>query len=165
LENDGNTALLISKYGLDCQKFHHNWVDIGWRDCDLREWLNSDFLSCAFNNDEQSQIAESVIFTGSNLEYGIKGCGVTRDKVFCLSIEEAKKYFASNSAIKCQPTSYTVSRDEWKCYAGNCNFWLRSPGHIASYAARVYYNGAVDWSGDSVDDIDVVRPAMRVKVQ
>ncbi len=96
LDNDGKQALLLSRYGLNSKPFHHmRERRLGWRDCDLRRWLNSSFLSRAFNEGEQKRIVDSIVYTGNNPNYGTKGCGETRDKVFCLSLEEAWKYFGN----------------------------------------------------------------------
>lgn len=126
LANDGKTALLLSKYGLDCQPFHHEFKETNWRDCDLRKWLNNDFLNSAFSDQEQQRIAESVIYEIKPV-YG-KGCGKTRDKLFCLSIYEAYKYFgkvkhyrnslrdlfddavSGNRERACKPTAYAMSK-------------------------------------------------------
>ena len=95
IDNDGKSALVVSKYGLDCRPFHHEKANISWRDCDLREWLNSDFLNLAFTADEQEEIIKSSVFTDDNPYSGNKGCGLTHDKIFCLSIEEVYKYFGN----------------------------------------------------------------------
>ena len=165
LDNDGKTALVVSKYGLDCKKFHHKRTSISWRDCDLRKWLNGEFLNRAFSSEERKQIAESAINTADNLEYGTKGCGETHDKVFCLSIEEVNKYFVSKDARKCQPTSYAVEQGAYTFSDGCCSFWLRSPGKYASHAADVNGRGAVNDDGYDVRiGDDAVRPALRIKL-
>ncbi|MCR5661146.1 MAG: DUF6273 domain-containing protein [bacterium] len=135
LDNDGETALLLSKYGLDCIYFNFLNVGVTWRDCGLREWLNSFFLRRAFSEKEQSRIAQSVIYTSDNPEYGTKGGGETSDRIFCLSVEDAYKYFGntaenygcaekwfSEAAVvdlwicrerACQATAYAVSHGAW----------------------------------------------------
>ncbi|MCR5661121.1 MAG: DUF6273 domain-containing protein [bacterium] len=132
LDNDGKTALLLSKFGLDCRPFHHEEASLSWRDCDLRQWLNRDFLNLAFTAEEQGNIIESPVFTDDNPYSGNKGCGLTHDKIFCLSIEEVYKYFGNaekrngftedrcseilNSIIwvsrdpACQPSAYAISQ-------------------------------------------------------
>lgn len=125
LEKDKNTALLLTKHGLDCKRFHHVKAKIRWDKCDLRKWLNGEFLHKAFSDKELAQIAETAIQTDDNPN-GTKGCCETIDKVFCLSIEEVWKYFASSDERKCSPTSYAVSHNARKCENGCCWFWLRS---------------------------------------
>lgn len=165
LENDGKTALLISRYGLDCKQFHHKNTSISWRECDLRKWLNSDFLKCAFTAEERQHIAESKINTGKNPETGTPGCGETKDKVFCLSIEEVNKYLKTDEEKKCLPTAYAVSHEAHKDNdTGCCWYWLRSPGSNPSLAAHVRRRGNI-FSNGFVDVIfNSVRPAMRVFV-
>lgn len=48
LEVNGNKALLISSYGLDCKEYHHEFEFITWENCDLRKWLNGEFFRRAF---------------------------------------------------------------------------------------------------------------------
>ncbi|MCR5661440.1 MAG: DUF6273 domain-containing protein [bacterium] len=163
LENDGATALITAKYGLDCKPFHNESASISWRDCDLRKWQNCVFLGNAFNDEELIMIAWSKIITNDNPDFGAKGCGETQDKVFCLSIDEAKKYFESDEARKCGPTAYAVSRDAYRVGNGGCWFWLRSPGNYTSHAAVVDGRGAVRSGGDSVGVKSLaVRPALRI---
>ena len=43
LEADGDSALLLSRYALDCQPFNTKQDFVTWETCTLRKWLNSDF--------------------------------------------------------------------------------------------------------------------------
>ena len=161
LENDGKTALLISRYGLDCKQFHHKNTSISWRECDLRKWLNSDFLNKAFSSDEQERIVFGPIFTADNDKCWTEGCGRTYDKVFCLSIAQATKYFVSDALRKCRQTAYALSHRVWRNDDGYCWFWLRSPGF--GDASDVSCNGAIRHMGCSVDsNRSAVRPALRL---
>ncbi|MCR5661239.1 MAG: DUF6273 domain-containing protein [bacterium] len=163
LDNDGRTALLISEKGLECISFHRVFKPRTWKDCNLREWLNHEFAQTAFNDEELGRIADSLIRTDNNPDYDTKGCGETTDKIFCLSIDEAKKYFASDDARKCQPTNYALSHLAFKSSNGYCIFWLRSPGDHANSAACVLSSGAVDCRGRYADIKGCsVRPALRI---
>lgn len=166
LENNGETALLISKFALDCYNFHYAITPVSWRDCDLRKWLNGDFLQSAFNFEEIGRIADSKIYTGANLECNTEGCGETTDKVFCLSIDEAKQYFSSDDARKCQPTEFAIARHAYYNRDNGCgSFWLRSQGYMLDKAACVLYNGAVDSSGHDPNVLgSSVRPALRINL-
>lgn len=167
IENDGKTALLLSKCGLECRKFHIKKVETCWRDCDLRKWLNEDFFSNAFTNDEQSKIVKSTINTNGNLFFHTTGCGETLDKIFCLSIDEARneRYIQSDDSRRCRPTAYALKHGVWKNAAGYCKYWLRSSGHRADIAANVSTNGAVSDNGYKVDcSTFAVRPALRIRL-
>ena len=161
LKNNNKTALIVSKYGLDCKQFHHNRLDddVSWRNCDLRKWLNSDFLNKAFSSDEQERIVFGPIFTADNDKCWTEGCGRTYDKVFCLSIAQATKYFVSDALRKCRPTAYALSHRVWRNDDGYCWFWLRSPGF--GDASDVSCNGAIRHMGCTVDsNRSAVRPAL-----
>ena len=106
LDVKGNEALLISRYGLDCKKYHKEYVDIAWEDCDLRKWLNSDFLKSAFSNEESERILVSELKNDNNHEYGTRGGNDTKDRIFCLSFNEAKHYFGSDNDRQCKLTAY-----------------------------------------------------------
>ena len=160
LDNDSETALLISRFCIDCKPFHPKPVAILWRDCDLRKWLNNDFLRCAFSADEQNRIAESTINMGDSLSDNDRG--EIRDKLFCLSIEEAENFFETDIARKCQPTVYAVSHN---AKPNNCWYWLRSPGGNATGSAFVGGGGSVLSIGVVVSRNDIaVRPALRIKL-
>lgn len=49
----GNDVLLVSRYGLDYKQYHNGFDGITWEDCDLRKWLNGEFLRNAFTVAEQ----------------------------------------------------------------------------------------------------------------
>ena len=87
LETRENEALLLSEHILDCKSYNYEFKDITWEECDLRKWLNNDFYNTAFDVNEQNLILEKDIVNEDNKEYGTKGGNVTRDKVFCLSID------------------------------------------------------------------------------
>ncbi|MCR5660529.1 MAG: DUF6273 domain-containing protein [bacterium] len=192
LENNGSTALLISKYALECRPFHHDSLILDgddyyaesatWLDCDLRKWLNRDFMNKAFNASEKSRIRESVLYTYDNEWFGTKGCGKTHDKIFCFSIEEYEKYFPNHELGMCSYTEFAgkqFSRNnhnrDYKNYfhTSNCDYWLRSPGELHEYktalfgtAAYVSNDGYVNMKGfNLIIHICFVRPALRVSVK
>ena len=165
LDVKGNEALLISRYGLDCKQYHSGG-SITWEDCDLRKWLNSDFLKSAFSNEESERILVSELRNDDNPEYGTPGGNDTKDRIFCLSIAEAEQYFSSDKDRQCRPTAYARKHG---AYVKNdcCYWWLRSPGYGQGYgqnrASNVDSFGALNLYGDFVDDdADAVRPALRI---
>ena len=85
-----------------------------------------------------------------------------RDKVFLISISEAKKYFVSSTARQCKPTEYAKAQGAYvDSSSGNCWWWLRSPGDDRLYASLVDEDGDVyDYGFYVSDDLEAVRPAM-----
>lgn len=160
LDKDDENALLISRFCLDCKPFHNEPGAISWRDCDLRKWLNDDFMRGAFSADDQNRIAESTINVGGSPS---DDGGELHDKLFCLSIEEAEKFFGADDTRKSQPTAYAVSHNAKQSH---CWYWLRSPGGNATGVAFVGDSGTVLSIGIVVNRGDIaVRPALRIKLK
>lgn len=164
LENDGKTALLFSRYGLDSQPFDHEYKYVPWRDCDLRQWLNGPFFYKAFTRKEQLQIKDNIIITGDNEEFNMQGCGETRDRIFCLSIDEAEKYFDTDEKRKRMPTKFAESSYDFT-YVNGCWFWLRNPGAGICFAAVVSYGGSMFRCGLDVNRSLCVVPALRINLE
>lgn len=172
LDKDGMSLLLISKQALDCQQYNTSYTDVTWESCSLRKWMNGTFLNKAFNAEEQAQIQNTTVSADKNPEYNTNPGNATTDKVFLLSINEVEKYFNSDEARKCAPTAYAKAQgaytsDSYKTASGaaTCWWWLRSPGSIQNYAARVYHAGSVNCLGDYVSFVnDAVRPALWINL-
>ncbi len=162
LEVNGNKALLVSRYALDCQSYHHGCVSMTWERSDLRKWLNNDFLKAAFSAEEQCRIKLSEVVNDDNRAYSTRGGNNTQDWVFCLSLAEAERYFKNNSERKCQLTAHARSSLASVKKKNGC-WWLRSPGEDQCCAARVNGYGILDSEGDRIDvNCYVVRPAIRL---
>ncbi len=167
LEKDGVSLLLISEKALDCKPYNTECTSVTWENCSLRSWLNGTFFNTAFSTAEQSQIKSTNVSADKNPNYGTSAGNATTDKVFLLSITEVNKYFSSDEARKCVPTSYAkangayTSTNYTKDGEATCWWWLRSPGDTQRIAAYVLLGGSVTFSGDFVDFAsDCVRPAL-----
>ena len=101
-----------------------------------------------------------------NRKYGTSGGNNTRDRIFCLSLAEAERYFKNDDERKCQPAALTKVHIPKVTENNYCSWWLRSPGDDPRYAAFVSPDG-VSWPiGDCISDIDgnVARPALWVNL-
>ena len=166
LARNGNSALLISRYGLDAQPYNEKYINITWENCTLRKWMNETFLNVAFSADERTEIQSTTVPADRNPDSDTDPGNATTDKVFLLSIDEAERYFSSNAARKCQPTAYAVENGAHKGGSGNCWWWLRSPGTYQYTAADVNYDGSVDYGGNYVGHSGgCVRPALWVNLE
>ncbi|MCR5661408.1 MAG: DUF6273 domain-containing protein [bacterium] len=176
LKNDGETALLLSKYALDCKPYHNKATEISWADCDLRKWLNGDFLRTAFTDEELGRISESKIESTAWCctgiwcdDSGIRDCSA-HDKVFCLSREEAdghfnRNYFVLDCERLCRPTAYAVAHGAFKHnYNGCCRYWLRDKVFETRNIFRVNAFGYI-CSSEFLGGMIAVRPALRIKLQ
>ncbi len=173
LDKTEDKILVISKYGLDCQQYHHEWEYITWENCSLRGWLNNTFINEAFSEEEKSKIATVTVTAERNPDYNTSPGNDTQDHVFLLSINEAKKYFNSDEARKCGVTEYAIAQGAYMTdyYGtvdgkGTCVWWLRSPGFDQYDAAGVFDGGGVDSVGNYVYiDYIAVRPALWINLK
>ena len=147
LDISAGKALLISRYGLDSMPYHHEYTDITWEHCDLRKWLNGEFFRTAFTEAEQEKIAVTELRNGGSSNYGSRGGNSTEDRVFCLSLKEARDLSKAKKGLrefrKCDPTPYAIKKGAFEDSTaeyiefGSCCWWLRSPGdsqHMAAFA-------------------------------
>ena len=128
--------LIITRYSIDCKRYHESYENITWQDCTLRKWLNNDFINSAFNEEERDLILEVKNQNHDILNYNTTGVEDTLDKIFLLSIDEVQKYFKDDDARKCRHTPYAKMRGAYSDH-GFCWWWLRSPGCNRRQAAIV----------------------------
>lgn len=183
LNRKNGTALIVSEYGLDCQLYNEECVDITWADCTLREWLNDEFLTSAFNTPDRKLVKSSTIKNEDNPYYGTEGGVDTKDRVFLLSFSDmvnpkygfdADRYLYDINR-RCSSTDFakgmgahTTSYDYYNETAEGkkaSSWWLRSPGINYLYALTIHDGGFVYDSGDYVTCYDVaVRPALNLNL-
>ena len=168
--------LLISRYALDSVSYNVSKGEITWENSTIRSWVNSTFPALAFSDEEVAKICKKTVSADKNPRFGTDAGNATKDQVFLLSIDEARKYFAdapdgTSETRAAKPTTYargmgawrnTASEDDW--YYGNGWWWLRTPGYETSCATFVNYNVNILDGGSRVNRTDVgVRPAIWVK--
>lgn len=163
LEINGNTATLITRNGVEIEPYHKAWCPVSWETCSLREWLNDEFLRRTFSADEQARMVEVTVPAHKNPHFLSDPGNDTRDKVFLLSAEEAKKYFKTDEERQCIPTRLAVLAGAWLSRAGTCVWWLRTPGESDMDAVKVGIDGSVQLFGDRVNIKLSVRPAIVVR--
>ncbi len=145
----GHMLLLMKDVLEQRRKYHQVMKAITWEKCTLRKWLNEDFYN-TFTPEEQARILETHLVNPGNKTWNTRGGNDTDDKIFLLSLDEAKEY---------------MTKDEREADAGW--WWLRSAGHTQGSAATVSYVGGLDTVGSRVDGIHCklgVRPALNLKI-
>ena len=167
LAKEGKKALLISDKAIDCKTYHSSDVGVTWGKCTLRTWMNGTFLKEAFTVEEQAQIQSTEVSAEKNPDFSTDPGNSTTDRVFLLSISEAKKYFGSDKERICFPTVYTEKNSPYmrKVDEGTCWWWLRTPASDQNYAATVFYDGVIYSDGINVDLTGGIRPAMWVSFE
>jgi hypothetical protein len=172
-------ALIITEDIVEQRKYHEEYVDVTWETCDLRKYLNGEFLSKL----DSSRILTTPVKNDGNLWYGTKGGRDTQDKIFLLSLEEVDYYFGNsgdyssmrrkkydNGKYIADSNGYYLSNNHDSSRVAKygdevCWWWLRSPGYFSYDAVDVSEVGGVGVDGSCVDDYNGgVRPALWINL-
>lgn len=139
---EGNRAYVVSQKALDARAFNTDADDGNdWNSSELKKWLENDFASQAFTDDEMKEINGAPTL---------------------LSVDEANNYFKSDNDRICMSTQQAASNG---ALTGECWWWLRSPGDSSDNAVYVDEDGRVRSVGFYVDDWSfAVRPALWVNL-
>ena len=148
LDREADTALLIAEEPVCEKAYHDKREDITWEQCSLRKWLNGVYYEKTFSEEEKVVILDRELKNPDNAEYGTRGGNDTKDKIFLLSIDEAKRYFASDKDRACGQF-----------------WWLRSPGLYQAYAAHVFADGSLGNFYNVNYVHGAVRPAFRINLK
>ena len=162
LAAEGDSVLVISRYGLDAKQYNSANFSETWETSSLREWLNGEFYNSVFNASEQARIRQMTVKNPDNPEYGTQGGNDTEDRIFLLSIEEVNRYFGTDTARQCKATAYAEANGAWVSSSNGYSwYWLRTPGIYNNTAAYIRDNGYVLARGDLTVCTDIlVRPAL-----
>ncbi|MCQ2522195.1 MAG: tetratricopeptide repeat protein [Lachnospiraceae bacterium] len=192
LFNDGNTVTLLSKYILDNWAYNYENRTVVWENSDIRMWLNNEFYSAAFSDEQKSYIQTTTCTNEDNPYFGAPGGhgynkpgteeypaggGNTQDKVYLLSLAEVEQYFGvtmedwgkhndgnmdeSSYAELCNEKSNGILTTNSPAGGGGW-WWLRSPGFSSYLAANVDFKGMVYVIGSATNNLQGVRPVIRV---
>ena len=166
MKNEGNQVLLLSKYVLDTKPYNKELEKVTWETSDIRQWLNNEFYTTAFNKAEKVKIQTSLIKNEDNSEHGTSGGNDTEDKVFLLSEKEAETLFSNDDERIAKATGYAEKSGVCVNKEKSAMWWLRSPGYVSYGAAVVYSSGWVDRNGRYVSiSSGGVRPALHLNLQ
>ena len=188
LSNADGKLFLLSDQNLDVFQYDVGLEGVTWETSTMRSWLNGygassntggtngidysrdNFIDTAFSAKEQGVIADTTVVNKDNPDHGTDGGNDTTDKIFLLSIGEARSsnYFANDNSRKGTNTAYVAGGGKINSHisagVGETNsWWLRSPGYFDGYAALVDIRGVVTARGTDVyDDYFTVRPAFNL---
>jgi len=157
-------VLLLSEKCIELKPYNFDKnSDTTWETCSLRKWLNTSFLSTAFDEEELSCILTSNLSAEPNSEHLTPGGNDTQDKVFILSACQAEKYLINDGERIALATEQVLLQDSGET-SGPINWWLRTPGYYGYRAVVVSQDGRIDYDGYSASRGNIaVRPAIWVK--
>lgn len=72
--------------------FHDRKEEITWENCSLRSYLNNEFMTQSFSQEEQNLIADTKVGNGVNQEFGTDGGSDTIDKLYLMNETEYEQY-------------------------------------------------------------------------
>ena len=166
LKREEEKALLLCAYGLDAKPYNEECEAVTWETCTLRKWLNEDFFNEAFTEEEKKGICLAEVRNEDNPGFKAPGGNDTEDRVFLLSLGEAKLYLPETFPRQRKPTPFAKKRGAYSYYYGNCWWWLRSPGYSPISAAGVYDVGDIDDYGTAVrSSYGAVCPALWIDLE
>lgn len=151
LKREDNKALLLSEKGLDCHEYHNCYDRITWENSELKEWLNSEFIINAFNDEENLILADNNII---------------KDKVFILNSEELNEYKSILQNFLAIATDYCSKNIGNQIGWNNrCKWWLRSYTNFYDYQECVTEYGEIRKKTALKKSAKVaVRPAIWVNI-
>ena len=164
-------ALLLTNDIVEGRPYNKSCELVTWEDSTIRDYLNNQFLTSNFSQEEQGKIIESTITNPDNEWFGTEGGEDTQDKIFLLSIEEAVRYFGDSGQLvdKSSESEYFID-DEYNdariaTLDGEPEWWfLRSPGGEDGRAADVSDVGPLIIYGDCSNAAHGIRPALWVTI-
>lgn len=135
-----NRVLVVSNDVLVTLPYDNNGPQANWPTSYLRDWLNTDFLTYSFNDNEKSNICP--VYNEAGMV----------DYLFLLSLEEFKAYI--------EPRSMPNMRYEQPVW-----WWLRTSSHNDGKADFISERGYIKDYGYTVnDEHGGVRPAMWINI-
>lgn len=166
LKIEGREALLLSEYCLDNIPYNMDDQDTSWKDCSLRQWLNSAFLEKTFTGDDRDRLIEKTQENEPNSVFDTPAGKSTKDYVFVLSEQEVGDNLKSRSDRRGRVTKWAEEQGAYKHEEFETAFWwLRTPGKEKNEAMCVGAEGSVMMSGYMTLESDVaVRPAIWIRL-
>lgn len=186
LDIQEDNILILSEEITELRDYHNKAVDITWKDCELRKYLNGEFYD-KFSIDDRARIIETVNKNPDNLWYQAKGGEDTMDKIFILSIDDVvRKYFGDSSRLldnRGRNQRYWFQRKDENNIKRRAIFfnsiwwwWVRTPGKNNHVAMYIHGDGNIGIQGNGVskrntnvihrfvnDNRGGVRPALWIK--
>ena len=149
LDTKGNQVLIITENIVEKRDYHENPVEVTWETCDLRKYLNSEFLEKL----DEIRVLTTHVKNESNLWHGTEGGRDTQDKIFLLSLEEVDFYFGKSGDYlnkrRKKPVdggylSNVYNYDRVSKYENKAECWLLRTPIESQCIAKVLADGTVD---------------------
>ena len=164
--DDDAKILVISEDILEMRPYHSSKTDVTWETCDLRKYLNGEFL----NKLNKEKIITVDNRNPLNLFTQTDGGNDTKDSVFVPGLLEVAMYFGKKSGIfdgfhRGEGNGKSISTGRMTLFISedenskriardsngkSCEWWLRTPGGQKDYAVVISDEGEIQMRGSSV---------------
>lgn len=141
-DKQGGKLLLASCYILDFRPYHGVAEQVTWETCDLRAWLNGEFLENAFSDEEMKSISITTNNNPDDTENKADGGNDTEDRVFVPS---------SGGMHDAMPTNYAITQGITEISSGEYMYWLRAPSFEETWFQTTYFFVQVTGEGNKAD--------------
>lgn len=161
IKREGTRVLAVSRDVIDARQFGGET----WAESSIRYWLNNEFFEASFSDEEKAMIPTVNITTPRNETTQVSGGADTTDRVFLLSMDEAKSnmqdvQFTEWALEKFRLTIEEPYRNRYSKYKPV--WWLRSPGNL-HYMCYVTVDKTI-FTKANPDYIYGVRPAIWIEM-
>lgn len=170
LEKQDGRYLLFAKDLLDQHRYNVRYGFVTWEECELRTWLNTEFLQNAFTEEEQAAILLTDVDNSpaqSHPTYRTTSGNDTQDKIFLISYTEATHYFENNESRRSAPTDYAIARGvrfdrAYEIDGRPCGmWWTRSAGNMQWRVSFSYFWGKLNYTF-ATKEVVGIRPMLWV---
>lgn len=155
LYSNKDYSLVLSELPITVRDYHDTLVSTTWEECELRKWLNGEFLQ-QFNDEERKKILPAITQNHNNPQFQTDGGKTTTDYVFLLSYDDVTTFIKESELCESP-----LQASSW--------WWLRSPGIYSDRAMAVHVDGHIVIPGYYIKSYSLangagVRPAMLLKI-
>lgn len=123
LDKEDGKVLIITDKALEMMPF----FAIYWKHSSIGGYINSSFLA-DFTAEEKDMLVKTLITSDKHPDKPETDQGSeTENKLFLLSVDEAKKYFADDKDRICYASKFVIEYEGLKAQSDSrCDWWLRT---------------------------------------
>lgn len=171
LDKQEGSLLVISKFGIEAQKYNASSDSVDWENSSLRSWLNGRFPDNAFSRENPSDVLQTSLINYRlpeteeevALDELIPEEYETRDRLFLLNSSELEQYYPQEEQRVCKATEYSIENGVAANADNSCNWWLREQ-NLELPNTSLIVRSADGSIGESMFEItNAVRPLMWLK--
>lgn len=170
LEKEDSRMLVVTKYGLTAQPYSVSGKYTTWDSSSIRTWLEDEFYTYAFSEDEKRYIAQTTNVADDDTDAKSYQGYDTSDHTFLLSVTEYNEHFKNNPSVSsadryCEPVPNASNVVEKINNPRYCWWWLRTTVNQGKTAYSINCDGTTNYGTREVHwKQGAIRPAMWISL-